>query len=115
MSCAAGQLSLSLWLQSSNGQYRGDDDYFSSDLPDSRIATVFGRIDKPVLFVPAGSDEMVPPSVDRHELLARWISFCRKGLASDLSAFIPGADHVVSGSEAQKWLAKKVKGFLESI
>jgi pimeloyl-ACP methyl ester carboxylesterase len=93
----------------------GDDDYFSSDLPDSTLAALFGRIDKPVLFLPAEEDEMVPPSVDREALLRRWMSFCKGELASDLSGFVPGADHVVSKPEAQKWIAKRVRGFLERL
>lgn len=93
----------------------GDDDYFSSDLPDARLAATFGRLDKPVLLMPAGEDEMVPPSVDRKALLARWMSFCRAGLASELSGLIPGADHVVSQPEAQQWVAERVGAFLESI
>ncbi|KAK4129731.1 DUF1749-domain-containing protein [Parathielavia appendiculata] len=93
----------------------GDDDYFSSDLPDSTLAAKFGRVDKPLLFLPAGDDEMVPPTVDRKALLGRWISACRPGVASELSGFIPEADHVVSRPEAQAWLAERVGGFLREI
>ncbi|KAK3305927.1 uncharacterized protein B0T15DRAFT_214639 [Chaetomium strumarium] len=93
----------------------GDDDYFSSDLPDSTLAALFGRIDKPVLFLPAGEDEMVPPTVDREALLQRWLSFCKTGVTSDLSGFVPGADHVVSKHEAQKWVAERVRAFLERL
>jgi hypothetical protein len=95
--------------------YRGDDDYFSSDLSDERISTTFGRIDKPVMFLPCGDDQMVPPSVDREELLARWIGACAPGLASKLSGFVPGADHIVSKPEAWKWLADTVVKFLETL
>ncbi|KAK4237132.1 hypothetical protein C8A03DRAFT_16300 [Achaetomium macrosporum] len=93
----------------------GDDDYFSSDLPDSTLTALFGRIDKPVLFLPAGEDEMVPPTVDRQGLLRRWMLFCKDGVASDLSGFVPGADHVVSKPEAQRWVAERVREFLERL
>ncbi|KAL2157179.1 hypothetical protein VTH06DRAFT_6400 [Thermothelomyces fergusii] len=48
----------------------GDDDYFSSDLSGSVISAAFGRVDKPLLILPAGQDEMVPPDVDRSRFLA---------------------------------------------
>ncbi|KAL2129040.1 hypothetical protein VTI74DRAFT_8314 [Chaetomium olivicolor] len=56
----------------------GDDDYFSSDLPDSTLAATFGQVDKPLLLLPAGEDEMVPPGVDKKALLGRWTMLFRK-------------------------------------
>ncbi|KAL2257465.1 hypothetical protein VTK26DRAFT_134 [Humicola hyalothermophila] len=93
----------------------GDDDFFSSDLPDSQLAATFGRVDKPMLIMPAGEDEMVPPTVDRPALLRRWTSFCKPGVANDLSGLIPGADHVVSQADAQRLVGEKVVAFLKSI
>ncbi|GAB1309973.1 UPF0619 GPI-anchored membrane protein [Madurella fahalii] len=93
----------------------GDDDYFSSDLPESTLSATFGRIDKPVLITPAGDDEMVPPRVRKKDLLGRWVSLCKTGIASELSGLIPCANHVVSQPEAQKWLADRVRQFLETI
>ncbi|KAK3299911.1 uncharacterized protein B0H64DRAFT_447890 [Chaetomium fimeti] len=90
----------------------GDEDYLSSDLSDAALAATFGRVDKPMLILPAGEDEMVPPTVDRKALLGRWMAACRDGVASDLSGFIPGADHSVTGAEAQEWMAERVKAFL---
>ncbi|KAK4097959.1 DUF1749-domain-containing protein [Parathielavia hyrcaniae] len=90
----------------------GDEDYFSSDLDDSTLAAAFGRVDKLLLILSAGDDELVPPTVDREALLGRWIAACRPGIASDLSGFIPGANHVVSKPEAQAWLAERVGEFL---
>ena len=90
----------------------GDDDYFSSDVPDERVSEIFGRVDKPIMILPGGEDEMVPPFVDREALLQRWISGCRPGIASELSGFIPGADHVLSQKDAQEWVAGRVKVFL---
>ncbi|KAK4031611.1 hypothetical protein C8A01DRAFT_41948 [Parachaetomium inaequale] len=55
----------------------GDDDYFSSDFADSVLAEGFGGIDKPVLLLPAGDDEMMPPTVDRKALLERWAAACK--------------------------------------
>lgn len=95
----------------SANEFRGDEDYFSSDLFDSEVAAAFGGVDKPVLILPADEDEMVPPTVDRKALLERWAAACN-GKASDLSGFVPGADHVVSGAEAQAWVAERVEAFL---
>jgi hypothetical protein len=84
-------------------------------LSDSTLAEKFGRVDKPLLILPAGDDEMVPPKVDRKGLLGRWCAACREGVASDLSGLIPGADHAVSNPEAQKWVAERVGEFLGRI
>ncbi|KAJ4290791.1 hypothetical protein N0V88_006541 [Collariella sp. IMI 366227] len=93
----------------------GDDDYFSSELPNSMLAATFGHVNKPLLILPSGEDEMVPPTVDRKGLLDRWIAACGDGVASALSELIPGADHVVSQTCAQKWAAGRVEGFLKSV
>lgn len=78
------------------------------------MAAAFGGIDKPVLILPAGDDEMVPPAVDRKALLERWAGACN-GAASGLSGFVPGADHVLSGAESQAWVAARVEAFLGSL
>ncbi|KAK0711252.1 duf1749 domain-containing protein [Lasiosphaeris hirsuta] len=93
----------------------GDDDYFSSDLPNDTVATFWGRLQQPVLIVPSGMDEYVPASVDVGGLIDRWKSFCKPGMASDLSGLIPGANHRVDDGSAQEWLAGRVADFLASI
>ncbi|VBB71391.1 Putative protein of unknown function [Podospora comata] len=93
----------------------GAEDYFASDISDEVLADKFGRVDKPLLILPAEKDEMVPGSVDKQLLLERWSTAAPKGVVSELSGFIPDADHVVSSSEAQKWLAERVAKFLSSI
>ncbi|KAK0614498.1 hypothetical protein B0T14DRAFT_528602 [Immersiella caudata] len=93
----------------------GDDDFFSSDLSDDQLKGTFGRVDKPILFLPCEKDELVPPSVDRPTLLDRWTGFCPPGLASPLSGFVPGANHVVSDPDAWTYIADKVVGFLEGL
>lgn len=92
---------------------RGDDDYFSSDLPDDKVASIWGSVKKPILIVPSAEDEFVPPQVDFEKLLAKWKSACPK--ASDLSALIPGAGHTVNPPASQKWLAERVVSFLENL
>ena len=94
---------------------RGDDDYFSSDLDDEWLKATFGRVDKPILLLPCGEDELVPPSVDRPGLLRRWVEACPEGLASPLSGFVPGANHVVSSPDAWVWIAESVVRFLKGL
>lgn len=72
-------------------------------------------MDKPLLILPAGADEFVPATLDRKALLRRWISACKDDVASALSDFIKGAHHVISGTHAEKWHARRLKGFLESV
>lgn len=59
----------------------GDDDYFSSDLPDETLAKTFGGIPKstPIMFLWGAEDPYVPPSVDKEALLRRWTEAIRTG------------------------------------
>lgn len=71
-------------------------------MSDEKVSEIFGRVDKPIMILPGAQDEMVPPLLDREALLQRWISACKPGIASHLSGFIPGADHVLSQKPAQE-------------
>ena len=95
--------------------HRGDDDYFSSDLDDERLKATFGKVDKPILFLPCEKDELVPPSVDRPAILHRRMAACPAGMASGLSDFVPGANHIVASPDSWVWIAEKVVSFLESL
>lgn len=68
-----------------------------------------------MLILPAGEDEMVPPTVDREGLLGRWMTACDEEVVSGLSGLVPGADHVVSKPEAQKYIAQRVGEFLRGV
>lgn len=92
---------------------RGDDDFFSSDLPDEKVAAIWGSVKKPILIVPSEEDEFVPPDVDFEKLIAKWKSYCP--MASDLSALIPGAGHTVDPPASQDWLGERVVSFLRSL
>ncbi len=94
---------------------RGDDDYFSSDLPDDRLSLFWGRLQQPVLIVASGDDEYAPAEVDVAGLVDRWKTFCKPGIASELSRLIPGANHRVDEPEAQRWLADHVVDFLAEL
>lgn len=101
--------SVTIWLTS----YRGDDDYFSSDLPDEKVRSIWQRVKKPILIVPSEKDQYVPQSVDFGKLLAKWKSVCP--VASDRSALIPGANHTVDPPSSREWLAERVVGFLKDL
>lgn len=94
-------------------QNRGDDDYFSSDLPDEKVAATWGRVKQPILVVPSAGDQYVPNTVDFEKLLAKWRSFCPA--MSDLSGLIPGATHTVDLASSQDWLGDRVVSFLVSL
>ncbi|KAH7384417.1 hypothetical protein DE146DRAFT_727900 [Phaeosphaeria sp. MPI-PUGE-AT-0046c] len=94
---------------------RGDDDFFSSDLHDTALQDSFGRLDKPTLIMPSEEDEMVPKSVDKMALLARWSNAAPSGVVSELSGINPGADHELSGQEMQKWFVDRVMAFLGTV
>ncbi|KAK3322133.1 dolichol-phosphate mannosyltransferase [Apodospora peruviana] len=95
----------------------GDDDYFSSDLSDEELARIWGRLDRGgarVLIVLSAEDEHVPKSVDIGKVVERWKE-AGGSAVSELSGFIPGANHRVEKPEAQEWLANRVARFLESL
>jgi len=95
--------------------HSGDDDFFSSDLPDSRLSEIWGKISRPVLILPSAQDEYVPNTVDFLRLLERWKAACQPGIASRLSGLILGANHRVDDPAAQEWLVDRVVRFLESL
>ncbi|KAK4106459.1 DUF1749-domain-containing protein, partial [Parathielavia hyrcaniae] len=93
----------------------GDDDYFSSDLPDNKLVDIWARLEQPVLILPSEKDEWVPSGVDVMRLVNKWKGFCKPGIASDLSGLIPGANHRVDNELGQRWLADRVAQFLVAI
>ncbi|KAJ4304345.1 hypothetical protein N0V88_001958 [Collariella sp. IMI 366227] len=93
----------------------GDDDYFSSDLPDEKLENTWGKLKEPVLIMPSEKDEWVSPRLDVLDLVEKWVSFCKPGIASELSGLIPGANHRVDNEDGQSWLADCVARFLADI
>lgn len=93
----------------------GDDDFFSSDLPDSTLTQKFRTLDRPTLILPSENDEMVPPSVDKAGLLERWKRAAGERTVSELSGVNPGADHGLSEGYMQEWVWGRVIRFLEGL
>lgn len=68
-----------------------------------------------MLIVPSGKDEWVSGEIDVMGQVTKWKSFCKPGIASDLSGLIPGANHRVDNAEGQEWLADRVARFLAGL
>ena len=65
--------------------------------------------------MPSEKDEWVPAEIDVMGLVKKWKSFCRPGIASELSGLIPGANHRVDNDAGQEWLADRVVRFLAGL
>ncbi|KAI8715426.1 hypothetical protein NCS52_01050200 [Fusarium sp. LHS14.1] len=91
----------------------GDDDYFSSDLDEERVAANWAKFEKPVLVLHSGNDEYVPERVDQAARNKKYQEL--NPVVSPLSGLIPGASHTVDQPEAQEWLTKRVIEFLGTL
>ncbi|KAK2767837.1 hypothetical protein FQN54_003998 [Arachnomyces sp. PD_36] len=107
-----------------------EDDVFSSDLDDQRLQQTFGMIasrgllKQTLLALPGGSDQYVPPWVNKSELLKRWENATNAGAGGkkiwddERSGPIPGATHSPSGdeqTEPRRELVSRVKGYLRQL
>ncbi|KAF2122909.1 hypothetical protein BDV96DRAFT_10342 [Lophiotrema nucula] len=94
----------------------GDDDYFSSDLSDSKISQTFGKIPKdvPFLLLFGEADPYVPSHVDKEALLKRWADAVKSNGGASEAAVIPKATHNLNGDaeEVIQGLVDRVKTFL---
>jgi len=102
--------------------HTGADDYFSSDLPDDRLNSTFGRLrpSTPLLLLYSGNDESVSPSLDKDTLIYRWIKTVREngGKVDRLNgSIVPGAMHNLNGSPEAivQDLVLRVQGYIERL
>ncbi|KAI5969628.1 hypothetical protein CANMA_001291 [Candida margitis] len=72
---------------------RGDDDFFSSYLTDDDFKKTFGRITVPLLVLYSGSDQFVPSSVNKAELVSRFQRSTPSEYWNSNSKIIEGATH----------------------
>ncbi|ORX35153.1 hypothetical protein BD324DRAFT_582746 [Kockovaella imperatae] len=94
----------------------GDDDYFSSDLPNEHeephkhpLSASFGELPVPILALWSGNDEFSRvPSVP--DLMARW-EHAGKGKLE--SRIVDGAGHAANEAGPQKQLCEEVNGWLK--
>lgn len=90
----------------------GDDDYFSTDLPQEFFSSTFGKLDKPFLVTYNEFDEYSPTHVDKQAFLERWQSLSNPKYWSKHSGIIKGSTHLVTQPEAQQDLFQRVVDFL---
>lgn len=97
----------------------GADDYFSSDLPDERLARTFGKFPArtPLLILQMGSDESVPDYVDTGKLWRRWVAAVQAGggiVDERWSGKVSDATHNLNGQppEVVQRLTRAVTGFI---
>lgn len=101
------------WDYKADIVYRGDDDYFTSDLDDETVKRVWGRFEKPVLVLHSEKDEFVPSRVDSMALNKRYQE--ANPVVTKLSGLIPGASHAIHNEEGREWTATRVQDFLQDI
>ncbi|KAG8935098.1 hypothetical protein FRC02_008670 [Tulasnella sp. 418] len=91
----------------------GDDDYFTSSLPEDALR--FRDSTAQLLVLISEKDESYPSYLStitsQEELLERW-SDAAEGKISNLSAVLPGADHAVSQEDAAQEMFKIIEKFL---
>lgn len=99
--------------------HTGADDYFSSDLPDDRLQRTFGKIPPtiPLLVLYSGSDESVPPNVNKDELVSRWINVVESSgghVDRYNGSIVPEATHNLNGcpEPVVRDLVQRVVGFV---
>lgn len=92
------------------------EDFFSSDLSDTRLSNVFGAIDCPLLIVLSGEDETYPAEVKRNlpTLLERFRK-AAEGRCSALSGIVEGAAHDLKDEQHAGEFADRVTGFLREV
>lgn len=73
----------------------------------------WGRFNVPVLVLLSEEDEYVPAHVNQLALLKKY-QRCN-AYVSELSGYIPDANHAVVLPDSQKWLAKTVVKFLQDV
>lgn len=105
---------------SAEGPGKGDDDYFSSDLPEEKLRETFGRFGKgtPLMILFSGDDEHCPKHVDKKALVDNWTRIVKEGggvVDEELGGIVPKARHNYQQDpdEVVGDLCRRVCGFVE--
>lgn len=100
----------------------GNDDYFSSNLPDETLETTFGAIKKasPLLILYSGADEYAPASANLKALTQKWMEFVKEGgglVDEENGGVISEAHHNLEEDDDKVLddLCARVCGFLSKI
>ncbi|KAF2226041.1 hypothetical protein BDZ85DRAFT_178322, partial [Elsinoe ampelina] len=107
------------WLSLASPDGLGQDDMFSSDLPDERLKKTFGKIPQGtmVLFLYSGSDEHVPKHLRPTEFMGKWKTHAENSGAIvhlDSLKLLDGATHNLNGDPQQvvEELCRRLNSFL---
>lgn len=92
--------------------YRGDDDVFSSDLPDDMIERLYKGMERPMAMLHSKDDECYGSSMDPMELMKRYQSFCP---AIKKLGLLDNGGHSVTTKEGQGQLCEFVLEFIREI
>ncbi|KAF9959460.1 hypothetical protein BGZ72_009622 [Mortierella alpina] len=89
----------------------GDDDMFSSDIPQETMAALFSQIKTPHIFVHSGKDEYIPEHVHKEQLINKLATSpsCRGFVV------LPEANHAISDESSQAKFCELVIQFLRRI
>lgn len=108
-----------LAISSPGPDHAGEDDFFSSDLPDARLRETFGQVGAPLLILYGGADEAAPEGVDMASVVRNWTDLVKSGHAGgrvdDVNGgILPGASHNLNDSpeDVRRDLVRRVLGFL---
>ncbi|BGP32783.1 hypothetical protein JCM10296v2_004567 [Rhodotorula toruloides] len=109
-------MSLALPAPSDDVKLDESEDFFSSDLSDTRLTNVFGAVDCPLLIVLSGKDETYPEDVKAHfpALLERFRK-AAEGRCSAASGIVQGAAHDLKDAQHAGEFADRMVGFLREV
>ncbi|CAO3571961.1 unnamed protein product [Mortierella alpina] len=89
----------------------GDDDMFSSDIPQETMAALFNQVKVPHIFVHSDKDEYIPAHVPKEQLITK--------LAASASCrgfvVLPEANHAISDTASQAKFCEVLIQFLRQI
>ena len=108
-----------LSLASPGPEHEGEDDYFSSDLPEERLKLTFGQLGASkarLCWLFSGADEYVPSTVNKETLVKSWHHYARQGngIVDEASGIVKGATHTLGrDDESLKELIERIINFLQ--
>lgn len=110
------------WLSLASPDMEGEDDFFSSDLPEEKLEGTFGRVGRetPLLLLYSGSDQYVPAHVDKGGLVRKWTEIVKEGRGAVdgvNGGVVRGASHGYEGDkeEVVMDMVDRVTGYLQRL
>ncbi|GAB7345646.1 hypothetical protein MBLNU457_3936t2 [Dothideomycetes sp. NU457] len=110
------------WLSLASPDGKGQDDYFSSDLPDESLKASFGKITPktPLLILFGEKDESVPAHVDKEAMVKRWVKIAEDAggkVDPQSTELLAGASHNLNKDpeSVARALCSRVNKFLDLV